>query len=236
MCPQLRVAFSRSTLALAFWVFAGLLGWVAPVRSDDLPVPSLSAPSTTVDSASADDPDLALRKALELERHRKWSEAIKTYEQALEHWPERVDFRHRLRLCESHYWLGRRYQDQSFRNVLLRLNNGKSFELYTEVIERIESHYVEPVAFEPLLRRGLDNLEVALRDPRFLEANVTKPDPKRVLWLRQTCSARRQSLVARNRTEAVAFVQEVCELGRQAIGLSASPVVLEFTYGACDCA
>lgn len=234
MRPQLRFAPSRSALALAFWLLAGLIGWQTLAWSSDLPVPTLSAPSTTVGPALEDDADSALKQALELERQLKWSEAIKSYEEALRKWPERVDFRHRQRLCESHYWLGRRYQDRSFRNTLLRLNSGKAFELYSEVIERIESHYVEPVAFEPLLRRGLDNLEVALRDHRFLDANVSHPDPKRVLWLRQTCSARRQTVVARNRAEAVAFLHEVCELGRQAIGLQAAPIVLEFTYGACD--
>ncbi|HEU5117331.1 MAG TPA: peptidase S41, partial [Isosphaeraceae bacterium] len=234
MRSQLRVAYSRSTPALAFWVLAGLLVWLAPARSGDLPTPSLSPPQTTVDTASVNDSDSALRKALELERRHNWSEAIKAYEEALERWPERVDFRHRLRLCESHYWLGRRYQDRSFRDTLLQLNHEKSFELFAEVIERIESHYVEPVAFEPLLRRGLDNLEVALRDPRFLQANAPQADPERVLWLRRTCSARRQNLVARNPTEAVAVVQEICGLAHKAISLSTAPVVLEFTYGACD--
>lgn len=207
---------------------------LSPVTLRAQSTPRLSPPSTSAASAEVDDADSALRKALELERRREWTDAIRVYEDALETWPERVDLRHRLRLCESHYWLGRRYQDRSFRKILLKLSESQAYELFDEVVERIESHYVEPVAFEPLLRRGLDNLEVALRDPRFLEANVPGSDPQRVLWLRQTCSARRPNLLARNRREAMAFVRQVCELGRQALGLSAAPIVLEFTYGACD--
>ncbi len=59
--------------------------------------------------------------------------------------PPAVDLRHRLRLCESHYRLGKRYQDRSFREVLLRLPREQALELLDEILERIESNYVEPV-------------------------------------------------------------------------------------------
>ncbi len=193
------------------------------------------APSTTSTAiAGTNDPELALQNALELERQRKWTAAIELYEEALDRWPGRTDFRHRLRLCETHYRLGRRYQDRSFRDVLLRLTPTQIDLLYDELLERIESHYVEPVSLVPLLRRGLDNLEVALRDPNFLQTNVPGADPARVLWLRQSCQARRERITARNRSEARAFVSGICDLANQALGLNASPVTLEFVYGACD--
>ena len=69
--------------------------------------------------------------------------AIEVYQEALEQWPGRVEFRHRLRLCETHYKLVRRYQDRSFREVLLPLSRDQALALYDEVLERIELHYVE---------------------------------------------------------------------------------------------
>ena len=80
---------------------------------------------------------------------------MEVYENALRNHPDRSDVRQRLRLCESHYKLGRRYHDTSFRNVLLRLPADKALELYDELLERIESHYVERVALVPLVRHGL---------------------------------------------------------------------------------
>lgn len=217
--------------ALILWLLA--LGLVPIPRSHAADGPPLTAPATNAPAASEAQADAALEQALDLERHRQWSAAIEAYEEALERWPDRVDFRHRLRLCESHYRLGRRYQDRSFREVLLRLSRPDALGLYDEIIERIQTHYVDPVSLVPLLRGGLDNLEVALRDSVFLQANAPNAEPSRVLWLRQTLAERRARIVARDRREAEALVAWACDLGRQAIGLEAAPIVLEFAYGAC---
>jgi carboxyl-terminal processing protease len=198
--------------------------------------PQESAPTQPAAHAASETstPDAVLRQALDLERERKWTAAIELYEEALNHWPERTDFRHRLRLCESHYRLSRRYQDTSFRGVLLRLSREQALALYDELLERIETHYVEIVAFEPLLRRGLDNLEVALRDPTFLRTNTVNAVPDRVQWLRDTYRARRDHIGAASRGQARALVAVTCEQARLALGMPAAAVVLEFAYGACD--
>lgn len=217
----------------AAWSVLALLAWTAGGAWADDPV--LSPPSTSATSSTeSSDPDTVLRRALELERQRKWTAAMDVYEDALSQWPSRTEFRHRLRLCESHYKLGRRYQDTSFRNVLLRLSREQALALYDELLERIESHYVEPVAMEPLLRRGFDNLEVALRDQAFLQTNTSSASAERVQWLRDTYRARREQIGSRSRGQAEALVAVSCEQARTALGVPASAVVLEFIYGACD--
>ena len=52
---------------------------------------------------------------------------------ALEQWPSRVEFSRRLRLCEIHFKLIRRYADTSFRHVLLPLPQEQATTLYDEV-------------------------------------------------------------------------------------------------------
>src|SRR5262249_28164489 len=94
--------------------------------------------------------------------------------------------------------------------------------------------YVDSVPFEPLVRHGLDNLEVALRDPIFLKANAPEAAAERVNWLRDVLRQYRANLVIPDRTAAIRMAQTCGELGRQAIGLATTPVMLEFTYGACD--
>jgi carboxyl-terminal processing protease len=200
---------------------------------------------TTTDRAIASDslatvasppatPDDALTQALELERDRSWGRAIETYEKALRQWPERTDLRHRLRLCETHFRLSRRYQDRSFREVLLRLPSADVLALFDELIEKIETSYVEPVGLEPMLRWGFDNLEVALRDPSFLAANSSSADPTRVRWLREAYRSQRQSIRVSSRNDARALVVSACDLGAKGLGLPASAVGLEFVFGACD--
>ena len=163
-----------------------------------------------------------------------WAAAIETYHDALERWPSRVDFSRRLRLCEIHFKLNRRYTDGSFLNILLRLPHEQAVELYDEVLERIQSNYVDPVPFEPLVRHGLDDLEVALRDPVFVKTNAPAATPERVKWLREALRQYRAQLVVPDRSAAVRMALTSSELARQAIGMASTPVLLEFTCGACD--
>ncbi|WP_435022209.1 S41 family peptidase [Tundrisphaera sp. TA3] len=222
------LAFSRSG-----WLVPALLAglWAATARAGEPANPPSEAPR-----AVAGDPEATLQKGLDLERRKNWSAALQVYIDANEQWPSRQDFRQRKRLCEIHHRLARRYQDQSFRNVLLRLSREKSFDLFDEMVERIESHYVDPVPLAPLIRRGLDNLEVALRDPTFpfLAINAPQATPARLSWLREQLRVRRDHLVVDSRDAARAELQAVCDLARQAIGVDPAPVVLEFVFATCD--
>jgi carboxyl-terminal processing protease len=175
-----------------------------------------------------------LESGLDCERARNWSGAIEVYRDALQRWPSRVEFSRRLRLCEIHFKLHRRYADTSFRQILLPLPQAQAAELYDEVLERIQTNYVDPVALEPLVRNGLDNLEVALREPAFLKANAPAATADRVTWLRDALRGYRANLVVPDRSAAIRMAMACTEAARQAIGLAATPVLLEFTCGACD--
>ncbi len=165
---------------------------------------------------------------------RNWAAAIEVYRDALERWPSHVEFSRRLRLCEIHFKLHRRYADVSFRNVLLALPSDQAAELYDEVLERIQSNYVDDVPMEPLVRHGIDNLEVALRDPVFIKANAPAAAADRVAWFRDVLRRYRADLAVPDRAAAIRMALTCGEVGRQTIGLAATPVFLEFTCGACD--
>ena len=201
-----------------------------------------NAPSgpVAVDSAAAagtsrtEEADGVLDRGLNQERAHDWAAAIETYHDAIERWPSRIDFSRRLRLCEIHFKLSRRYTDGSFLKILLRLPRDQAVELYDEVLERIQSNYVDPVPLEPLVRHGLDDLEVALRDPVFVKTNAPAATPEGVKWLRDALRQYRAQLVIPDRSTAVRMALTSGELARQAIGMSSTPVLLEFTCGACD--
>ncbi|AGA29096.1 S41 family peptidase [Singulisphaera acidiphila] len=220
------------------WFFLATLAWISPPVAWSAPPLESPQPLVSTDASALDSSqqasETALQNALQFERQKNWQAAIHAYTDALETWPSRLDFVHRRRLCETHYKLVRRYQDQSFRNVLLRLPQEKSLALYDELLERIETHYVDPVPFEPLVRRGFDNLEVALRDPEFLRTNASTTDAERVKWLRDALRARRARISTPDRRSAQNEVLAACELATKALHLGASAVILEFTYGACD--
>ena len=110
----------------------------------------------------------------------------------------------------------------------------QAVDLYDEVLERIQTSYVDTVPLEPLVRHGLDNLEVALRDPVFVKTNAPTATVDRVTLLRETLKRYRASLVIPDRAAAVRMALSTCEVARQRIGMAATPVLLEFTCGACD--
>jgi carboxyl-terminal processing protease len=228
----------RAHLAIVVAALAGMAADRTAAQVPDL-VPPVSAPSDPRPIVSApapapQDADQLYRRALELERQHDWPSAIEVYHDALERWPGRVEFRHRLLLCETHYKLGRRYQDRSFRQLLVTLDREQALALYDEVVQRIEQHYVEPVALEALLRRGFDNLEVALRDPVFLQTHASRASAESVKATRETLLASRRSCAARDRSEARSLVLGACDRVHGALGVPPQAVVLEFVYGACD--
>ena len=207
--------FPAGLLLVALAGTTGSVAWAEP-----------PAPRPTADAAPAaastvpQDPESVLERGLDLERARNWAGAIETYHAALERWPSRVDFSRRLRLCEIHFKLSRRYLDTSFRNVLLRLPHEQAVDLYDEVVERIQTNYVDPVPLEPLVRHGLDNLEVALRDPVFVKTNAPAATPERVAWLRDTLRQYRAELNVPDRAAAIRLALASSEAARQAIGMA----------------
>jgi carboxyl-terminal processing protease len=226
----------RPVLSSLGWSILFLLAGIAgPVTWADTPTAADNATPTVERAAKLpDDPQVVLERGLNQERSRDWTAAIETYHDAMERWPSRADFGRRLRLCEIHFKLNRRYSDSSFRNILLRLPQEQAVDLYDEVLERIQTSYVDPVPFEPLIRNGLDNLEVALRDPVFVKTNAPKATPEGVTGLRDRLKGFRSSLAIPDRSAAVRMALSSCEAAQQAIGLASTPVLLEFTCGACD--
>ncbi len=198
-------------------------GSVAPLAKDQL----LAIPG---------DPTASLDRALDFERRHQWASAIQVYRDATKKWPSRAEFQHRLRLCEMHQKLIRRYQDPSFRKVLLRLDRERAFELFDELLEKIETDYVDAVSLERGICRGYDNLEVALRDPKFafLTTNAPGAEPSRVAHLREQLRSRRDRLSVAGRDSARDEVLAACDLARQALSIAPAAIVLEFVFGSCD--
>ena len=110
----------------------------------------------------------------------------------------------------------------------------QAVDLYDEVLERIQTSYVDPVPLEPLVRHGLDNLEVALRDPVFVKTNAPTATPDRVTSLRETLKRYRASLVIPDRSAAVRMALRAAKWPSRRSGWPSTPVLMEFTCGACD--
>ena len=155
----------------------------------------------------------------------------------LNRWPSRVDFRRWLRLVRDPL------QDRSAATSTpvsvtsqAPLTPEQAADLYDEVLVGIETNYVDPVPLEPLVRNGLDNLEVALRDAVFVKTNAPGGDTRACELAARTATLKqsRARLSVPDRAAAIRLALTSGELARQAIGMNATPVLLEFACGACD--
>ena len=88
--------------------------------------------------------------------------------------------------------------------------------------------------FEPLIRNGLDNLEVALRDPVFVKTNAPTATPDRVTWLRETLKRYRARWSFPTARRPSAWPCPAAKWPGRRSAWPSTPVLLEFTCGACD--
>src|SRR5262245_61698658 len=88
----------------------------------------------------------SVNSGVELERSRKWLDAIQHYEKAVKSWPESKELEYGLRRSKIHFAIERRYADASFKKSLLGLSRPESLRLFDEVLSQIQGHYVEQVS------------------------------------------------------------------------------------------
>ncbi len=137
-------------------------------------------------------------------------------------------------MARLHYDLGRRYADRSFSDKVSRIPAERALELYLQVLQKIETHYVEQPAWKDLVDRGTSDLTTALSEPIFLQHNLPGRDPAAVEAFRrelpQTLAPR--SVASRQDARNCAVV--AANLAQQRLGLPATVVILEYLCGATN--
>lgn len=134
---------------------------------------------------------------------------------------------------DVHNRISRRYQNASFRS-LLNMPVQESLQLYTEVLNLIDTRHIEPSSMQARLDRGILNLTEALRDPAFMQANRINLQQGQAeqygQWLRNWSS----QVQLQSSNQLVGFVGQIAQASQQHVGLSQTACVMEFVYGACE--
>ena len=167
----------------------------------------------------------------QLETDRRWGEALALYEDAIRKFPGDLAVRTRFDFTRLHYDLGRRYGDESFSGMLSGISVAESLDLYSEVLLKIQAHYVESPDWQALVRRGTTSFEVALSEPVFLGRYVTEADHASLDVFRSELNRRLDSLVVQTRSDARMAVAVAAEYAAERLGISPTAVVLEYTCG-----
>ncbi|HET6423867.1 MAG TPA: PDZ domain-containing protein, partial [Planctomycetaceae bacterium] len=181
-----------------------------------------------------EDERTAIRAGVEIERSRRWLDAIEHYEKALKEYPENESIKYGLRRSKVHFSVDRRYTDKSFVDNLLLQSNSSAMQYIDDVLNKVRDHYVDPVSATSFVAHGTESLYHALNNPRFIEKNLSGTSTENIARLRQTLKDRYWNMTVGGVDGARQVINEVASLAHREINLGATPVALEYLFGGCN--
>lgn len=191
-------------------------------------------PTTITISDSRGNVGELLRSGQQLEQQRRWGEALAHYEDAIRQYPNELVLQQRFDTARLHYDLERRYTDRSFCELVLRLSTERSLELYSQVLLKIEAHYVEVPQWKDVIERGTGNLDVAMGEQTFVDRNIPQRDRTAVDAFRREVRSIVSSRTINSRADAREVVGVIARLAQQRLEVAPAAVVLEYLCGATN--
>lgn len=172
-----------------------------------------------------------LDRGQELERARRWGEALNHYEEALRDHPDRVEIKRRISKTRIHYDLARRYSDSSYLQTLQNSSEQATLNVYSEMLEKVNRHYVAGPNWKLLVDQGTDHLGVALGDPTFLSLHLPKASIDQLNAFRKELENSLRWRQVRNPRDARSAVAHAARLGWQKVQLRPAATILEYACG-----
>ncbi|MEM9410008.1 MAG: S41 family peptidase [Planctomycetota bacterium] len=169
-------------------------------------------------------------RQLEIDGH--WADALSLYQQAIKNFPRNQKLIEKRTIARIHYDLERRYSDNSFRRALTQTDSNTALKIYSEVLLRVQSSYVDQPDWARLASFGLHSLEVAIRSPEFRQANIPNSTDQSI---RNSIDQIRKSLggeTVGSRSDALNIAQKVADGMQSLVGLPVQSTIYEFTNGA----
>jgi carboxyl-terminal processing protease len=202
------------------------------------PAAEAASPTTSpVERVSIAEAPLAIINQL-LERGRsleltgQWADALTHYEEALHEYPEQPALQARFDVARLHYSLEQRYDDRSFRESLRTLRPQQALDQYSDLLNKIDSHYYTTPPWQDMSRRGVAALDIALSNEDFLQNQNIRVRGQQLEQLRAELKQLPNRYAIRSSRDAAAVASQTARIARQRIGLSETATLLEFTSAA----
>jgi carboxyl-terminal processing protease len=173
-----------------------------------------------------------LQTGEQLERERRWGEALNHYEDAARTFPSRADLKQRMTTARFHLEVSRRYADQSFLRSLNDLSQQQALDLYSEVLLKIQSYYVNEPDWTMLVRRGIHNIEIATTEPAFVERYPRPVSADQSSLFSQELRRVVGAMQVRDRHEARQAASLAAQVSGHYLGIPPQAAILEFTCAA----
>ena len=182
--------------------------------------------------AQSDQPSDILSDGLELEGEAKWGEALSLYQRALRESPDNANLQQRRTIVRLHFDLERRYSDRSFLASVTNTTNSKTLEVYSEILIKIQSYYVDSPDWTGIVNYGLTSLEIALNTDDFVQRNIPGVSQEQVDRATQALRATLANYKVNNRRDAYNVAIVTSKLMNEHLRLSGQATTYEFICGA----
>ena len=125
------------------WALLGSIGLLAA----SLACPALARAQTAGTEVAAAEVQRLLSEGQQLERARRWGEALGHYESALKQYPDDHTIAERLTQSRIRFDLARRYADSSFTRSIAEMTTAEALELWLDILARAQAlgHVYTPV-------------------------------------------------------------------------------------------
>ena len=205
----------------AFAIAIGLVLSSSPASALALEDPVLSS-----------DVQKVLLDGREFEQQGLWGEALNLYQSALKSDPKNELIKTRRAVARIHYDLKRRYSDRSFISTIHTTDAQTAMGVYSEVLLKIQSYYVDAPNWADLASYGLTSLEVALVTPEFVKENLPGVSREQIRDEIHRNRAVADQTIVNNRQDVYQFARTVSQSLSQNLGMLPQAATYEFICGA----
>ncbi|MDZ4659363.1 MAG: S41 family peptidase [Bythopirellula sp.] len=175
-----------------------------------------------------------LDKGRQLEATNRWGEALSHYEEALRDYRGNETLEQRHDLAKLHYSVERRYHDQSFLQSITALDRNQALSLYTELLQKTNTHYVAEPPWRKLGVRGASAMDLALTDKNFIAANRLQLSSDQLAQVRKEIYQLLSQRTLQSSRDLITFAGDVGRLVEVRAGLPATATILEFVTAAAE--
>ena len=212
----------QSLLVAIVCIVAGDLN--AQVRSSFVSSPSFTQPSVVITDI--------LKTGEELERKGLWGDALTLYERAQKVHAQSKDIEKKLFNARTHFDVKRRYADPAFIRTVQSTSLLTAQNILSEVLLKIETHYVNQPEWVMLVRQGLANVDVALYESTFQKQHLATQAEANINYAYQRIHQIAQQFRVGTRKNAFDFAEAIAKSLETDLGISQQVTLFEFINGA----
>jgi carboxyl-terminal processing protease len=233
----LRQHFGKSSCRAygSCWAFVSLsvlVLFASPLNHSHAAAQQAGLRTSTAPAPITESADQFLQEGEAFEKSRQWGDALSVYQQAIKLHPSNPRLKQRRAVARIHFDFDRRYSDSSFTTSVDTTDPTAALNSYSEVLAKIQMHYVDEPNWADLASYGLTSLEVALMSDSFRERYIPRATEEQI---RQAILATREKLSkvsVNSPQEATRVAQNTADWYQQSLNLKHQAAIYEFICGA----